>query len=137
MIVWGGSAVNSGARYCVCAASAAPSSVPSLLATKTEGTASLGWSAAESATGYDVVKGTLSVLRATAGDFAAATSECLGSGIAAGPVSDDDLPASGDALWYLVRPRNCAGAGTYDSNGPAQAAPRDAEIAASPAACPD
>ena len=59
------------------------------------------------------------------------------AGIAAGPVSDDDLPASGDALWYLVRPRNCAGAGTYDSNGPAQAAPRDAEIAASPAACPD
>jgi hypothetical protein len=102
-----------------------------------ESTTSFGWSTVEGATGYDAVKGTLSALRATAGDFGAATTECLGSSIGAGPVSDDDLPASGDALWYLVRPRNCAGAGTYDSDGPAQAAPRDAEIAASPAACPD
>jgi hypothetical protein len=138
LIVWGGSGGgNSGGRYCACAASGVPALVPPLLASEADGIVSFGWGAVQGATSYDVVKGTLGALRATAGDFTAATSECLGAAAASPFVSDDEVPAAGDALWYLVRPRNCAGAGTYDSGAGAQAAPRDAEIAASAAACPD
>jgi len=39
-------------------------------------------------------------------------------------------------LWHLVRPINCAGAGSFDSGAPSQSGSTDAEIAASPNACP-
>ena len=45
-------------------------------------------------------------------------------------------PPPGEGSWVLVRPINCSGDGTYDSGWPTQAAPRDATIAGSGAACP-
>jgi hypothetical protein len=41
-----------------------------------------------------------------------------------------------EVLWYLVRPSNCAGAGSYEDDGNPAAGTRDESIAASPNACP-
>jgi hypothetical protein len=77
------------------------------------------------ATSYDLVRGSLSVLRA-GGGFAAATDTCLANDLATLSVED---PEAAISAWYLTRASSCGSAGTYGSG-------RDAGIAASPAACP-
>ena len=114
----------------------APAFVTALAADKTDTSASFDWSVVATATGYDVVKGGLSTLLSSAGDFAVATSACLANDVAAGPVDDAELPPVEDGFWYLVRALNCGGVGSYDSGGEGQVAPRDAAIALSPSACP-
>lgn len=97
----------------------------------------LTWSALANAASYDVVRGALSTLRASGGDFTAATQQCVASKLLAttqkvvGP-----NPPAGDGYWFLVRGANCRGGGTYDTGSPRQIGSRDAEIAASAAACP-
>jgi hypothetical protein len=62
-----------------------------------------------SGTGYDVVRGLVSQLRGP-GRFADAS--CLADSQSAASYSDIDLPAPGDAFYYLVRAQNgCATAG--------------------------
>jgi len=96
----------------------------------------LGWSPVPAATGYDVVGGRISVLLAGGGDFTGATETCYADNVASTSLAIASTPAVGDGLWLLVRAVNACGAGSYDSGGAAQVAPRDAGIAASPAACP-
>jgi len=95
----------------------------------------LTWPAAPGASSYDVVRGDLGALRSTSGDFSNAVTDCL---------SDDQVgltynatvdPASGQAFFYLVRPEACL-AGTYDTAGSGQAAPRDGGATAAPSSCP-
>jgi hypothetical protein len=96
----------------------------------------LDWTALEGASWYDIAAGSLSLLRSTGGDFAAATSRCLVSRTAGTSFA---IPASpprpGDGIWFLVRGGNCRGRGTYDTGSPSQAAPRDPGIAASGRDC--
>jgi len=94
----------------------------------------LNWSTASGASSYDVIRGTLSVLRG--GGFATATDVCLGNHVADTFLSDTHVPAEGDADWFLIRAFNPCGTGTYDDGTPSQSASREAGIAASPNACP-
>ncbi len=114
----------------------APTGHPDTQAGRSGETVLLSWPATADATGYDVVKGSLTILGSSAGDFAVSTTGCLANDLESTGTSDDAPVSSGDGLWYLVRPVNCGGNGTYDSGGMAQAAPRDGEITASALSCP-
>jgi hypothetical protein len=94
----------------------------------------IGWTAATGATGYDLVRGTLSTL--TAGGFTSSTNACLANDAGATTFVDSHIPNVGDADWYLVRYANACGVGTFDEGSASQAGPRDAAIAASANACP-
>jgi hypothetical protein len=93
------------------------------------------WAATAGATSYDVVRGSVAQLRA-AGSFSSAVSTCTGNNVAATQVTDAHVPSAADADWWLVRAVNSCGPGTYDESAPGQKGPRDAQIAASPNACP-
>jgi hypothetical protein len=79
------------------------------------------------------VRGRLSSLRSSGGDFSIAIEGC---------VSDDHRSTSlpyaatpgtvGDGFFFLARGVDCDGNGTYDSGGPGQVGSRDEEIGASP-----
>jgi N-acetylneuraminic acid mutarotase len=139
-IVWGGRGSfddsATGALYCGCAVAPPPTAVVGLGAGKTPGGARFRWATSPSANGYDVTRGDLAALLASGGDFALATTGCVGNDLADGQVEDDAVPSPGGGFWYLVRAVNGSGAGTYDGDDGEQAAPRDPGIAASPAGCP-
>jgi len=100
---------------------------------KSGGLATFGWPPIFGATRYDLTRGALGTLRATVGNFTPSVNQCtanIGTGGA-----DGDTPPAGDGFWYVVRAVNCGG-GTYDDSSPTQSGARDAEIAASPLACP-
>jgi hypothetical protein len=110
-----------------------PSATPVLSAARSITGVHLSWSPVPGATAYDVVAGSLDDLRTTAGDFTVAADACLAAKTAA--TSLELAGFAGGNTWYLVRAANCGGAGTYDA-GATQSGSRDAEIAASAAACP-
>jgi hypothetical protein len=115
----------------------APAGSSSMTASRTgPSTAQLSWTPLAGATAYDVVRGSLTSLASTHGDFTAATDLCVANDLAATTKSDPGIPAAGTGSWYLVRGSNCGGPGTYDSGAPSQVGARDAEIQASAAACP-
>jgi hypothetical protein len=95
----------------------------------------LQWAAAPSATSYDVVRGTLSTLRAS-GSFTPATDACAANDVAATSIADSHVPAEGDGDWFLVRAVGACGGGSYDDGSPAQVASRDAGVGGSANACP-
>jgi hypothetical protein len=111
-----------------CSTAAAPVGSPDLHVAKAGGGATLAWSAADG-TGYDVVWGDLGTLR-TSGSFSSSVRGCLANNSTATTAVHGDTPPSGSAFWYLVRPLNCAGAGSYGSTK------QDLEIPASSSACP-
>jgi hypothetical protein len=97
----------------------------------------LMWSPVGLATAYDVVRGDLSTLRSSGGDFTSATQTCSVDDAGGTSLSiTDDSPAVGSGFWYLARAVSCGGNGTYDSGGPGQAGPRDPGINAAPSSCP-
>jgi hypothetical protein len=96
----------------------------------------LSWPAIPGATAYDLIRGSLGLLRSTGGDFSAATDVCLESKDPATVHADEDVPAAGESYWYLARGASCGGAGSYDSAGPGQVGSRDAEVDISPGSCP-
>ena len=121
---------------CQCNA-AAPTGIPALTVGKpAAGTAQLEWSAVAAATGYDLARGSLAVLRSSHGDFSAATTDCLENDLTGTSRDDADTPDAGDGFWYLVRAVNCGGSATFDSGAPSQVGSRDAGIQASPSTCP-
>ena len=88
----------------------------------------------------DVVRGSLSALRESEGDFRAALEGCIGEDRGGGTLDDAALPLPGDGFWYLVRSDQrdgCPGGvdGSYDSPGPPQVADRDLGILSSGRAC--
>jgi hypothetical protein len=88
-------------------------------------------------TGYDLVRGNLATLRASGGDFTSATTACLGNNLPATSLPDPSGPPPvGGGFFYVLRPVNCGGPGTYDSGAPSQVGSRDPEINASAGACP-
>ena len=117
-------------------APAAPSGSPALTVAWSGNDAQLSWTAPAEATGYDVVTGELSTLRSSGGDLSLATTGCLADNRTNTSLIHSETPAAGDGLWFLVRPANCGGPGSYDSGGAMQVGPRDAEIDASGNDCP-
>jgi hypothetical protein len=88
----------------------------------------LSWTASDAATAYDVVRGDLSMLRDTGGDFMTATTDCIGEDRPQTSLEVFGDPGADQGFWYLVRPVTDLGTGTYDSGGAGQAGPRDAGI---------
>ena len=96
----------------------------------------LQWTPVPDATGYDVVRGDLGTLLGTGGDFSAATAECLADDYGPTTLPCTDVPPRGRASWFLVRGVTPSQVGTFDQDGAGQVGLRDAEIEASPLACP-
>jgi hypothetical protein len=94
----------------------------------------LSWTTIASASAYDVVRGGLNALRASGGDFTAAVDLCVDDDRSATTMAIAEPASPGDGYFYLVRPVNCGGAGTYDSGS--QVGSRDGEIDAAAEACP-
>jgi len=95
----------------------------------------LSWPAVAAATGYDVLRGNLSDLRSSGGDFTQATEICLADDATDTFIDDTASPPASDGFWYLVRPANCGGSGSYESDGVSQDGLRDVEANASPQSC--
>ena len=97
---------------------------------------SLSWDLFPDAPAYDAVFGSLSLLRASAGDFTRATVGCVASDVASSPVDASPDPPVGEAFWYLVRAYGGVAGMTYDAGDPGQGGTCDAQIDAAPNACP-
>ena len=100
------------------------------------GAAQISRSAIFGASAYDIVRGDLDALASSGGNFTLSTTACLSNNQAATFLPDPTIPTVNDGFWYLVRPANCGGGGSYDSGHPSQSGLRDVEIAASAFACP-
>jgi hypothetical protein len=101
-----------------------------LTVTKAGGTnVLLTWTAVSGATSFDVVRGGLSALRSTHGDFNTATQACSANNTTATSLTTSEGLTPGNGYWYLVRGSTCGAAGTYDDG--TQVASRDAGINAS------
>jgi probable HAF family extracellular repeat protein len=109
---------------------------PQLLLDADGPVAQLQWAPVTNATGYDVVRGELGLLLESGGDFTAATDICLANNTAATSFDDSELPGPGQGYWYLVRPTQAAGPGSYDTYLPSQVGSRDLEIDDSTFGCP-
>ena len=94
----------------------------------------LTWTAVSGATAYDIVQGGLFVLRSSNGNFQSATQACVADNTPLTSFTTGATPSVGDGFWFLVRGRNCGGAGTYDDGS--QVGSRDAGINASGNDCP-
>ena len=92
----------------------------------------LSWCVPQPASAFDVVRGDLGVLRATGGDYAVATQECLAPAHGDAWLEYPPTPPPGTGVWFLVRDVN----GTYDTGESSQSGTRDPEIAASGHDCP-
>jgi hypothetical protein len=90
----------------------------------------------DGALAYDVVRGSVTTLFASRGDFIAATGSCLADNLTQTSVEDADLPLAGEGFWYSVRAEGTACSGTFDSGTSSQVDARDYEINASGSACP-
>jgi hypothetical protein len=97
----------------------------------------LQWNPLEEAEDYDVVKGDLTGLLVSAGDYAAAVMECLENNGTDTWARDTDTPSTGQGTFYLVRAADFScGFGTYDTGSASQSDYRDAEIEVAAATCP-
>ena len=114
----------------------APAGSPSVEMVLFGSTAVLGWQSLPGATGYDVVKGDVGVLRGSGGDFTSAIIGCLADDLQESALVLSGAPGKGTCYFYLVRGVNCGGPGTYDSLASSQIGSRDSEINASPLSCP-
>lgn len=106
-----------------------------LTASKAGGTSLLlSWTAVSGATSFDIVRGGLSALRSTNGNFQSATDKCVANNATVNSATTNGDPNAGDGYWFLVRGSTCGGAGTYDEG--TQIGSRNAGINASPHSCP-
>ena len=87
---------------------------------------------------HELVRGKLSTLRNTGGDFTVAMLDCVGDDVTGESHVAQGTPAlaPGEGYWYLARRVNCKGKGTFDEGGGSQAGSRDVEISSSAAICP-
>ncbi len=104
-------------------------------ATLTLGAATAEWCAVDGAASYDLVHGSLGLLRSSGGDFAVATDGCVADDTTETSVTLGAPPAAGQGQWFLMR-SNGVGDPTFDSLAASQQAPRDAGILASGVSCP-
>ena len=122
-----------------CSPAPSPPSNPPLLTLARIGTGTdteLSWTAVAGATGWAIVRGDLTDLLVSGGNFAVATLDCLDFNRTTATLEYGPNPAAGDVFWFLVRGVNCGGDGPYETGQPSQIGLRDAEIAASGNDCP-
>ena len=101
------------------------------------GSTLLGWSPVPNGQVGDLVRGRVSTLESSGGNYTLSTETCLLDHDSGRTYSDASVPPLNDAFWYLSRDVNlCSGPGTYDEGSGSQVGSRDAEIAASPGLCP-
>ena len=93
------------------------------------------WNNLPGATHYQVVRGDLTILRESEGDFTQATDECVEAEAPTTSVRAHDNPDSGQGFWYVVRGVSAFGDGTFDSLSASQQGERDVEINASDESC--
>ena len=94
----------------------------------------LSWNAVAGDAAYDIVRGDISSLRSTGGDFA--TGSCDENDVAGTTYEIPSATPHGLGLWYLVRAESVCGHGSYNETVPSQVQSRDAEITAGGNACP-
>ena len=82
-----------------------------------------------------MVRGDLSLLRVSGGDFASATELCVANDLAGLSITENLAPPVGGGFWFVVRPNGVA-IPTYDSRFESQVGLRDPGIGSSVAACP-
>jgi hypothetical protein len=113
------------------------SGLPRIVGTKSApSTAVVSWAAVPSATGYEVVGGSLNTLRSSLGNFTTSLASCLENDGAGTSVTDSATLSADTGVWYLVRMSSgSAGCGTFDEGVASQQGSRDREIAA--LACPE
>ena len=98
------------------------------------------------ASAYDLIRGDLSTLRSTGGDFQqavdalpAAEGGCLVNDTTSLSLADPyGAPALGEGIFTLIRPATiaCSAHGTVDDGSPSQVADRDAQIESAALSCP-
>jgi Putative metal-binding motif len=115
---------------------ATPKGIPSVSVEQDSGTAFLSWPPVPTATAYDIVRGNLAPLANHIGSLAQTSNSCLGSRVSSNFVIDESIPPDHDGFWYLVRPANCGGPGTFDDAGPRRVGSRDPGLNAAPSSCP-
>lgn len=96
----------------------------------------IDWNGVYDAQAYDIVRGDLSVLRASGGDFTLATEACVANDWVWTTATLAAAPPAGKAWFIIGRPDFAGGPGTYDEWGSSQVGSRDAGINASASACP-
>ena len=96
----------------------------------------MSWGGVGLADSYDLVKGRLEDLQSSHGNFTTAISECLENNDLDTIALDSAQPSLAHGYFYLVRAIAACKTGTYDSGDASQQGLRDAEISASPLACP-
>ena len=86
----------------------------------------LRWNPTSGAQVYDVLRGSLDVLRGSSGDFDAASDACLADDLASTFLADAAVPGTGTGIFWLVRGVGCGGlSGTWDDGSLRQVSPRD------------
>lgn len=110
----------------------APSESVPLTVSKTQ----ISWNAIPEATSYDIVRGDLQALQTAGGNFTPATQQCIANNQTGTSLSYSANPGPDQVSWFLARGVSCGGNGSYASSGAGQHHNPDAEINASPNACP-
>jgi hypothetical protein len=132
--VYGGPLVNAGTALNLCDSTPASfSGFPAKTGLVLEiGPDEISWCSAPNVGSYDVVRGDLTALIASGGDYASSTEECIANDSPVTAVAHSVDPEPDHGFWFLVRPN----AGSYDSHYPSQATSRDPGIETSGSACP-
>jgi glucose/arabinose dehydrogenase len=99
--------------------------VPGEVGVLVVGPDALSWTPVFGSQSYQLIRGDLNALRSAGGDFSNSVAECLAEGHDTTIFVYSASPSPGEAHWFLVRGRNCAGGGTYDTSGGGQSQPRD------------
>jgi len=95
--------------------------------------ASWSWTKPARAGTYDLLRGSLTALRAAAGSFAASSPTCVANDLTSPSASDATVPTPGGALYWLARVTECGGlAGTWNDGQPSQIGSRDSGLAVCP-----
>ena len=110
------------------------SNIISLTAAQVGARTLLAWEPLFKSGSYDLVRGDLGALAASAGDFTVATRTCLAENTRATRRADVATPAPGQGYWYLVRGNGC-GMAAYDTVELGRVGDRTGEIDSSEAGC--
>ncbi|HJQ97930.1 MAG TPA: hypothetical protein VJ826_06405 [Candidatus Polarisedimenticolaceae bacterium] len=108
----------------------------SLLLPEPDTAVTVSWAATTTA---DLIRGNLSALRASGGNYTGTVAACLANDVTGTGVADGTNPGTAGATYFLVRPTVapfCNQTPGYTTNHPREAAGRDVEIGADGNACP-
>ncbi len=113
---------------------AAPVAAPFIHVDKEGSDAFVSWPPVAASTAYDVLRGDVDALQSSG--IAPSVNGCSGSRITTNYQTDSHVPTSGTGDWYLVRPANCGGSGSYDAGEPRQSGSRDTASRTAQISCP-